>query len=124
MDCVIVTRPYEAPGDDAYIYSTWTKYAWYSCRDNLGPRGSLVIRPLDSNKREWFQEMVHHIHQCLSLGRVNVACFEETPSVIMGYIVVYQGKLEWLCVKKQFHHQGIDQLLKHSMKDYYEETGN
>jgi hypothetical protein len=100
----IIVRAYK-PEDDPYIYSTWSKYAWYSPKE-----------PIKISKANFFRQQIKLIKDMLEEGHVGVACIKETPYVIMGYIVVYQGKILWMCIKKDFQNQKIDQLLLNSVK--------
>ncbi len=101
----IVIRDYNSSSDDPYIYSTWTRYAWYSS-----------VEPILLSKNQWFREKIREIKDILSVETVNVACFKNDPYVITGYIVAKGGELKWICVKKDYHNQGIENLLKSSMK--------
>lgn len=103
----IVIRAYDPEIDDGYIYSTWTKYAYYS-----------PIHPILISKSKFMKDKINEIKNCLQQGRVSVACVKDSPDVIMGYIVVYEGKVKWLCIKKDFHKEGIDLLLKNSIKEH------
>lgn len=102
----IVIRSYIPIQDDPYIYSSWTRYAWYSAQG-----------PIALPKREWFALKIREIKEILAHGDVHVACFSDDPTSIAGYIAVQDHAVKWLCVKKIYHHQGIEQLLTHSMKE-------
>lgn len=102
----ITIRPYQSSTDDPYIYSTWSKYSWYSAP------GKIIIP-----KGQFFKEKIQEIKTILSEGDVKVACFKNAPIAIMGFVAVYQGKLQWLCIKKDYHQEGIDLLLMKSVKD-------
>ncbi len=99
-EVIITCRPYEYPNDDAYIYSTWTKYAWYSPKS-----------PISLPKGEWMKEKCQEIKDLLQNGIVRIACIKECPSVIMGYAVFRDGELKWMCIKKQYRNQGIERML-------------
>lgn len=101
----IIIRPYDPKIDNPYIYATWTKFAWYSPKD-----------PIVVSKKEWFKHKITQIQHALQEGQVKIACIDETPDVIMGYIIVKDGKVEWMCVKNQFRDQGIETLLIKSIK--------
>lgn len=102
----ITIRPYESPKDDAYIYSTWTRYAWFSPKE-----------PIKTPKQKWFKEKAEEIKAILSPETVKVACFKDNPYVIAGYIVVHHSEITWICVKKDYRRQGIERLLMQSMKE-------
>lgn len=101
----IMIRDYNSELDDPYIYSTWTRYCWYSPEARI-----------ETPKQEWFREKTKYIKSILSGDSVKIACFKGNPYVIAGYIVVHQGKIEWLCIKKDLMHEGIQNLLMESMK--------
>jgi len=104
----IVVRDYDPKTDNGYIYSTWTKYAWYSPRD-----------PILLTKSKFFAYKIKEIDGVLASRSVHIACLKSDPFIIMGYIVFNKNgtypKVEWICVKKDFHNQGIDKLLIQSM---------
>ena len=105
MATEVTIRSYNPMTDDSYIYSTWSKYAWYSSKD-----------PISISKHQFFKQKNAYIKDILQNGVVKVACVKDDPYVIMGYIVVHNNKVEWLCVKKDYHNQGIEELLKRSLK--------
>lgn len=100
----VIVRPYDAE-DDPYIYSTWTKYSWYSPK-----------RPILIGKKRYFKEKNEEIKAVLTEGIVKIACMQDDPSLIIGYIVVKDRKIAWICVKKDYHNQGVDAMLIRSMK--------
>ena len=107
----VVVRYYQPPMDDNYILSTWSRYCWYSPTEK---------RSRSTNKPDWFRVKTDEIKRLLAKSMllsdvfIRVACFKTDPSIILGYIVIKDGKQEWLCVKKPFWGQGIEQLLKKS----------
>ncbi len=106
----VVVRPYQPIKDDAYIYSTWTKYAYYSPK----------VKVLEK-KQKWFENKIKEIKDILSKGIIHVACLKGTPNMIMGYIAVMDKKVVWMCVKKNYHKQGIENILIKSMKGNLDE---
>jgi hypothetical protein len=102
----IKIRKYNSNVDDPYIYSTWTKYAWYS------PSNPHII-----GKKEFFDTLGKHIKSILSEGQVRVACLKDDQDIILGYIAYHNGKEEWICVKKDFHNSPIREALINSMKE-------
>ncbi len=109
---LITIRNYNPETDDGYIYSTWTKYAWYSPKE-----------PIKMPKPEFFKAKALEIASILARGQAKVACLKEDDSVIMGYCVAADGEVKWLCVKKDFRNQGIEKLLTHSLKGHINEEG-
>lgn len=104
----IIIRPYNAEIDDPYIFSTWTRRAWYS-----------PVTPIHIEKRAWFAQKTLEIKKFLSLDNVRIACVKGAPSMIVGYIVVHGNHIEWMCIKKQYHphFQEINRLLTNSIKE-------
>lgn len=101
----ITVRPYRSEIDDKYIYSTWTRYSWYS-----------PAQPIHTPKKQFFQDKIKEIKHILEHGYTAVACFKDDPNTIMGYIAVHDGVVQWMCIKKQFSNEGIDSLLLKSIK--------
>lgn len=104
-ELIVTLREYEPGTDDPYIYSTWSKYSYYSPK-----------RPVKISKDKFFKDKNAEIKEIITHGKVKVACIKDDPYVIIGYIVVKDGNLEWICVKKDYHEQGIESLLIRSMK--------
>lgn len=106
----IVIRPYSHLTDDPYIYSTWTRYAWYSPKE-----------PIKESKRIFFKNKSKEIKDILLTNQVNIACCSDSPYFIIGYIAVHDSKIAWMCVKKTYKDQGIEELLIKSMKGKIDE---
>jgi hypothetical protein len=106
----IIVRPYKSEIDDNYIYSTWTKHSWYSASE----KPSIP-------KREFFRQKIEEIKNILTDGDIKIACFKNDPSAIMGFVALYNGKIAWLCIKKDYHKEGIDKLLMKSVEDKLDE---
>lgn len=101
----IVIRDYNPKTDDPYIYSTWTKYSWYSPKEEI-----------HVSKKEYFSHLIQHIKYVLMKGETKIACLKDDPYVIIGYIVMHENNISWKCIKKDYHNQGIDELLIKSIK--------
>lgn len=106
----VIIRDYREKKDDPYIYSTWSLYSWYSPKD-----------PVPMGKRQFFKEIYKHIENVLKHGVVRIACLKQDPNTILGYVAVYNRKIEWACIKKDFFNQGIDRLLNHSIQEHLDE---
>ena len=102
----IIIRNHIPDVDNGYIYSTWSKYAWYS------PESPVLIP-----KDKFFKEKVKEITHILSTGIVKIACIKSTPKVLIGYVVVFENKLKWMCIKKDFRKPEFFELLLNSVKD-------
>lgn len=110
MSMEVIVRPYKQHIDDPYIYATWTKFAYYSPQE-----------PIQIPKKEFFQIVASYIATVLKEGDVKVACLKDDRTHVFGYIAVYKGKMEKLCVKKDYRAEGVDQLLVSSMKGKIDE---
>ena len=97
----ITTRPYDPKIDDPYIYASWTRYSYYSPK-----------KPIKMEKREFFLKKIEEIKEHLEKDHTRVACLKSDPSFILGYIVSRGPEIIWLCVKKDYHRVGIEQLLR------------
>lgn len=73
------------------------------------------------NKRQFFKQKVQEVKEILALGTTNIACFKNNREVIAGYVVAHNRKISWMCVKKDFWNEGIQELLKKSVKDKIDE---
>lgn len=103
MEAEIILRKYDSKTDDPYIYSTWSKFCYYS----LPQSGALSPK----DKKEWFKQKSAQIRQYLEAAQTLVACLRDDPDFLVGYVVGDSQGILWLCVKKQFRNQGIEQLL-------------
>lgn len=106
MSMEITIREYDSKTDDPYIYSTWTKYAFYSPE-----------KPIKTAKHVWFKQKIDEIKNLLATSHVKIACIKGSPYVIIGYIVLKDGEIRWLCVKKDYHNQGVEKLLEKSARE-------
>lgn len=106
----ITIRPYDKEIDDPYIYSTWRKYAWYS------PEKKITLP-----KNEFFTKKTEEIKKILFEGVTKIACFKNDPRIFVGVIVTNERKIEALFVKKDYLKEGIDELLKKSVKENLDE---
>lgn len=86
--------------DEAFIYSTWLRGLYY---------GNPWFREID--QETFFSKYHGVIENVLSKASVDVACLEEDPDTVLGY-VVYRGPiLDWVFVKKSFRKFGIARKL-------------
>lgn len=101
----VVLRDYDPERDVAMVYSTWRNNAYHSA----------AIKPKQDEKA-WFSAYTFKIKEILRTSIVKIACFEDTPSVIVGY-VVYSGMgvdglhLHWIYVKGDYRNKGIGTML-------------
>jgi hypothetical protein len=107
----IIVRDYDFSIDNGYIYSTWTKFSYYSS-----------LEPIDIPKEEFFKRKIAEIDHHLEKGVTKIACLKEDPEIILGYITALDGKSLWLCIKKDFRKSQIEALLKKSIEVKHEES--
>ncbi len=112
MEDLVVLRDYDSKTDDPYIYSTWTKFGYYSPKE-----------PITIPKQLWFEQKIQAIREMLATGDVRVACLKYEPYVIIGYSVYFNNVLKKLCIKSRFRNQGVEYLLTKSKKRKEDEDG-
>lgn len=96
----IIIRDYNKMHDEAYIYSSWRNAAFYSAFE----------KPTQSSKT-FFREQTRVIRRILASATVRIACFEDSPIVIVGYSVFTGNHLNFILVKPDFRLKGIGKLL-------------
>lgn len=90
------------PSDESLVYSSWLK----SYRD------SPVMAGVPNTV---YYKMVHElIERTLATATVLVACNQEDPEVIYGYIVYEPGTIHWTYVKHPFRSFGIGKALENA----------
>lgn len=85
--------------DHAFIYATWLK----SFR-----RANLVRNVSDTIYFKFHHKL---IELALSSGKTTVACLQESPDVVMGYINHSEDSINYVYVKNNFRRFGIGKLL-------------
>lgn len=101
----IILRDLDRLTDSAYIHATWAKFEYHSNKHNI-----------ETPKKLWFKEKSEEIAQHLLMSTVRIACFKSCPTLLAGYIISLNGVKIWMCVKKDYHNQGIEQLLEKSIQ--------
>lgn len=96
----IVTRPFNPSSDQAMIYATWRNGRYYGMKDKN--RGDSVAI---------FKELTHEITNAMSKAQVRIACLEDDPTIIVGYVVFHGNHLDWVYVKEDYRKQGVASLL-------------
>lgn len=106
MDAVdflnIVTRPFNPSSDQAMIYATWRNGRFYSYPTK-------ARQMVDS--KEVFKDLTHEITKAMSKAQVRIACLEDDPTIIVGYVVFHGSHLDWVYVKEDYRKQGVASLL-------------
>ena len=99
MSIRVRIRDYEPKQDEAFLYATWCKNAYYSPKE-----------PITKSKKAWFDDKIKTIQDLLTRSSVHIACFSDHPFVIVGCVVESESGLEWLYVKKDYRNQGVEEL--------------
>lgn len=96
----IIARAYSADTDQAFVYTTWRNGMYY---------GSKEMKKRDPKIA--FKELTREIKDILKNATVRIACLEESPDVIVGYVVFTNKHLDWVYVKEEFRKQGVASLM-------------
>lgn len=99
-NCLSVTLRDFSMTDQAFVYATWRNSLYY---------GSDMKK--DKNAKSIFKDLTHSIKETLKKATVKVACLDETPDVIVGYVVYTKTRLDWVYVKDDFRRQGVATLM-------------
>jgi len=102
-------RHYNPDIDSGYVYSTWIQYSFYSPKE-----------PVKVSKDQFFKDKARAIKDLLEKASVRIACLREDPYIILGYIVYFNHRVEWICIKKDFRSEEIERLLLNSVKEDYD----
>jgi hypothetical protein len=90
--------------DEPFIYASWSNNQWYASN-----------KP-NNVKKAWFAEKHKEIKKALEQYQIAVACLDEDPSFIVGYVVIKDNHLEWIYTKKDFRAQKVEELLFSQLK--------
>lgn len=88
------------PSDESLIYSSWLK----SYRDSPTVAGV--------SNTVYYKRMHAAIEDILKTATVVVACNEEDPELVYGYVVYGYGKIFWTYTKHSFRGFGIGKALE------------
>lgn len=111
MEIEIKVRDYDPSNDLNYILLSWAKYDFYSKHKKT------IKNPKE--KQKWFIEKKREINELLESCMVKVACIKGSEYVIAGYSVsepLSPHSVIWMCIKKDYQKQGIEQLLLKSIE--------
>ncbi len=97
---IVVLRDFDLISDEAYIYASWRNSSYYSA----------LVRPIIS-AQSYFRLKTRQIRNILETAEVRIACFQDTPIVIVGYSVTTENHLDWIFVKPDYRLKGIGALL-------------
>src|ERR1700680_1993246 len=96
----IILRDFNQDQDQAYIYASWRNSSFYS---------SDVTQKINPNV--YFNRKTKQIKEILSKASIKIACFEDTPSVIVGYCVHTGTHLDFIYVKSDYRNKGVGTML-------------
>src|SRR4051812_8226329 len=101
MDELVVSlRDFNEEQDKAYVYASWRNNSYYSAFKKP------EIKPSD-----YFSWKTKKIKSIILLADIKVACFQDTPEVIVGYSVSLNKHLYWILVKADYRGKGIGKML-------------
>ncbi len=100
-DVTIMTRGFIPITDEAFIYATWRNSKFYGTPDLKKAK----------NPKEVFRQLTSDIRGTLKYAEVQIACLEEDPKTIIGYVVFTETHLDWIYVKDTFRKAGIATML-------------
>lgn len=100
----IITRSFIPDLDQAMIYATWRNGRYYGMKDKHREkhRGDSTIV---------FRRLTSEIAQAMNEAQVKIACLEDDPTIIVGYVVFHGNHLDWIYVKEDYRKQGVASLL-------------
>lgn len=96
----VIIRPFDREMDTGLILDSWPKNAYHSAAHEIA-----------APKSEWFARMHLYVQVELKRATILVACMDEDPNVIAGYMVVDEECLEFIWVKPRYRRTGIAGLL-------------
>lgn len=96
----VILRPYDPDTDQGFIYSSWRNGLYY----HTEPRNK-------GNPVQFFSQATGKINRTLEQSTVTIACFQNSPIVIVGYVAKTKNHLDWIYVKEDFRLRGIGRLL-------------
>ncbi len=96
----VTLRKYDPETDEGFIYSSWRNGLYY----HTEPRNK-------GNADRFFREASQQIRRTLKAASVSIACLQDSPVVIVGYLVLTGTHLDWIYVKEDFRTRGIGRLL-------------
>jgi len=109
----VIVRPVTKQ-DKGIVFSTWLKGNYFGCK---------YFNEMDQDL--YFKEYGQYIQDLLDKPgtKVDVAVFEDAPTVDVGYIVYNDQTLYWAYTKRQYRKQGIFNILIQNM-DFVRFTGS
>ena len=100
----VIIRPFNLSADAGLIYSSYPKGVYHGSYE-----------PITTPKSEWFGNFYLLTKQQLEgAAKVTIACIEDDPSTILGYMITQGGTLQFIYTKEAFRNQGVARLLYNS----------
>jgi hypothetical protein len=96
----VVVRSYVPRLDQPIIYSTWRNGSFYS-----------ASKPVKGPAKLFFKSQTQIISHILEKADIKVACLEDDPTMIIGYVVSTGNHLNYIYIKKDYRNKGIGTLL-------------
>lgn len=101
----IIVRDFNPTSDSGFIYSSFPKGVYHA-----------NLNPIKTNKSQWFQAFHANMNENLNKQIISIACMNDSPDTILGYLIINGECLEWIYVKELFRKQGIATLLLKNKK--------
>ena len=105
----VILRPFQLLLDAGLIYSSYPKGVYHGSYE-----------PITQDKSEWFKAFYATVKRQLETlenrHNITIACMEDDPNAILGYIIVENDVLQFLYVKELIRNQGIATLLAKQYK--------
>ena len=99
-EAIVILRDFNQDLDQAYIYASWRNNSYYSAEK----------RP-EGKASDFFTKQSRKIKTILQIAKIKIACFKDTPNVIVGYSVAIKNHLCFIFVKPDYRLRGIGALL-------------
>ena len=93
-------RPFDPDFDTPFLYSTWRNSAYYG-----------IDKKDREEPKEAFRLLTQEIKKILKFAKVRVACADNNPTHIMGYVVFTGNHLDWIYIKEDYRRMGIATLI-------------
>lgn len=105
---IIIIRDYNPGMDAPLLFSSWRNCLWFDAH------------PLDTKPNPTFFRMTtKKIHRLLKdpNTKVRIACLEDDPNAIKGYVALNNDTIEFVYVKADYRKEGIATLLTKGFKN-------
>lgn len=100
----LISRPFNPQLDKNCIYALWRNSSFYS--NNTKRYGPATTHTIKIKKQQ-----TERIRKILQNAQVRVACLEDDPNIIIGYVVYTRDHLDWIYIKPDYRRQGIASMI-------------